>query len=289
MKNLFIHIKKSIYSPEYYQELLTKPLVFSWKYYSAFACVLALFITIASSFAFVPWVNKTVHEFPEQFFAYYPDALQVEINKGVVTSNVTEPYFLPIPELLKQGLPPGNSGESLMVIDTVTPFSFEQFAAYKSMVWLGGSQLALRDDKGGVRIEALDPQMNFTVNEQTLSTIEQRFHPWYKFAAVLAVIVVFLGLLISFGINFAYLLFGALFILLIGRLLKQRFGYGTAYRIGLHAMTLPVLLDTLFSALNIPLLHLPFLFTAAMLAIVVVNVKGITPVLESKAASESVA
>jgi hypothetical protein len=176
-----------------------------------------------------------------------------------------------------------------MVIDTVTPFSFEQFAAYKSMVWLGGSQLALRDDKGGVRIEALDPQMNFTVNEQTLSTIEQRFHPWYKFAAVLAVIVVFLGLLISFGINFAYLLFGALFILLIGRLLKQRFGYGTAYRIGLHAMTLPVLLDTLFSALNIPLLHLPFLFTAAMLAIDVVNVKGITPVLESKAASESVA
>jgi hypothetical protein len=281
MKNLFTHVKKSIYGPEYYRELLTQPLAFSWKYYSAFACALALCLTIVSSIALVPWISKTVHEFPEQFFAYYPDALKVEINKGVVTSNVTEPYFLPVPEQFMRNAPLGASRLSFMVIDTATPFSLEQFNAYGTMVWLGGHQLAFRDGKSGVRIESFDPQTNLTVNEGTLRIFEQRLQPWYKFAAVFAVMGAFLGLLVVFGLNFVYLLLGALFILLLGRLLKQRWSYGAAYRIGLHAMTLPVLLDTFFSALNFPILHLPFLFTVAMLAIVMVNFKNISPVVVS--------
>lgn len=273
MNNLFTHIKQSIYGPEYYQDLLTQPFSFSWKYYSAFASLLALFLTIASSVVLVPWVSSAVHEFPGQFFTYYPDALEIQINKGVATANVPEPYFLPIPELFKQTLSPRNFGESFVVIDTLTPFSLEQFNTYKAMVWLGGHQLALRESNGGVRIEPFTPQTNLTVNEGVLRTLEQRLQPWYKFAAVLAVVGVFLGLLIAFGVNFAYMLFGAVCIFLLGRLLKQRWSYSAAYRIGLHAMTLPVLLDTLFSALNLPLLNLPFLFTMVMLAIVVANFK----------------
>lgn len=266
----------------YYRELLTRPFSFSWKYYSALALVISVFLTIVSSVPLVPQVGQVVHEFPPKFFAYYPDELEIRIEKGIVSSNVVEPYVLPMPVMLQREARLEGAQESLAVIDTKTLFSVEQFHAYKTLLWIGKDQLAIYDGNGGVRIEPLNKRMDLVVNEGVLRVFEQQLRPFYPFAALLSVIVIFLGLIVALGINFAYLILGAVFIFFLGRLLKERWSYGTAYRIGLHAITLPLLLDTLFSLFDLPLFYLPFLFTAIMLGVVFVNFKDAEPLVPER-------
>ena len=243
--------------------------------------LLAIFLTVISSIPLVPKVNAALREFPSQFFAYYPSTLEVRIDHGIVTSNVPEPYFLPVPEPLKKDMADKNGVDHLVVIDTKTPMSLDQFRTYRSAVWVGKDQVTFYDNQRGVRITPLGPQTNYVVNEQTLHELESQLAPFYKFAPPLMVLAIFVGLMIAFGVNFFYLLFGAILIFLVGRLLfKQRWSYGQSYQIGLHAITLPLLVNTIISLLSFGAFDIPFLQTALMLGVVYVNYKGIksTPV-----------
>lgn len=277
MKQLIDHIQKSIYGPVYYQELLTRPFVFSWKYFLAFALLLALFLTVVFSVPLIPQVLEATRTFPPAFFAYYPDELEVRIDKGIASSNVSEPYFFPIPPALKEEMGSDDTFQSLAVIDTTTPFSMEAWKNHKTFAWLGKEQVAIVDDNDGVRIESFGKNMDLVVNEAVLKDFEGALQPFYKFAAPIIVLGLFLGLLVGLGMNFLYLLFGAALIFLSGRLLKQRWSYGTSYRIGLHAITLPLLLKTLLWASGFAAFNPNFLFTAIMLAVVYVNFKETLP------------
>lgn len=278
MKQLISYIKQSVYSSEYYRELLARPFSYSWKYYSGLAMLLALFLTIVSSIPLVPQVSRAVHEFPAKFFAYYPDELEVQVRNGIVTSNVAEPYFLPLPLALKKEMPPESDMQHLLVIDTKNPLSLEAFRAYKAVIWVSGDAIASYDGEQGIRIKPIAKEANFVVNEGELHGIESRISPFYSFITPAMVAAIFLGLMIAFGVNFIYLIFGALVIMLLGRfVLKQNWSYGVSYRIGLHAITLPLLADTLFSASGVNIINLPFLQTALMLAVVYVNYKDMKP------------
>lgn len=284
MKQLIAYIKQSVYSPEYYRELLARPLSYSWKYYSGLAMLLALFLTIVSSIPLVPQVSRAVHEFPAKFFAYYPDELEVQVKNGIVTSNVAEPYFLPLPLALQKEMPSESDMQHLMVIDTKNPISLEAFRAYKTVIWISGDAIASYDDQQGIRIKPIAKEANFVVNEVMLHGIESRISPFYSFVTPAMVVAIFLGLMIAFGVNFIYLIFGALFIMLLGRLiLKQQWSYSVSYRIGLHAITLPLLADALFSASGVNVVNLPFLQTALMLAVVYANYRDMKPVKTSPA------
>ncbi|OGZ18518.1 MAG: hypothetical protein A2494_01810 [Candidatus Lloydbacteria bacterium RIFOXYC12_FULL_46_25] len=290
MKQLFSYIKESVYSPEYYRQLLSRPFSYSWKYYSALAMLLAVFLTIVSSVPLVPIVNRATHEFPQKFFAYYPDELELHVQNGVVTTNVAEPYFLPLPEMLKSEIADENVAvDHLVVIDTKTPISLEAFRAYGAIMWIGSTAIASYDDQKGITIKPMTKDANFVVSETVLRSIESRMSPYYVFISPVMVLAIFFGLMIALGINFIYLVFGAVFIMLFGRFaLKQKWGYGTSYRIGLHAITLSLLADALFSVVGVNIVSIPFLQTALILAVVYVNYKDMKSSEEGEASSPEV-
>jgi hypothetical protein len=275
MKQLFTAIQKSIYGPEFYRELATKPLSYSWKYFSAFALIIVIFLTIVSSVPLVTKANKAVREFPQKFFAYYPDDFEFIITNGVLTTNATEAYIFPIPPSLL-ALAQKDGISTLAVFDTKTPFSLEQFNAYHTLVWVGGSQFVYRDKNTSVRVQQFDPKTNVTVNEGVLRKIESFVSPYYRLVGPLIVLVIFIGLFVALGFNFVYLLFGALFILVLFRVMKKEFTYGQCYQIGLHAMTLPVLVHLVLSITPLAFVGLPFTSTMIMLVVVYLNFRDDT-------------
>lgn len=286
MKQFLEHIKQSIYGPEYYKALIGKPFAYSWKYYSAFALLIATVLTIIASIPLVPGVIHVTRQFPPKFFAYYPDELEIRFDKGAVSTNVPEPYILPVPEEFARLFATKEGVLSLAVIDTQTPFSLEKFDEWKTIAWLGREQIAIKDDRGSVRIETFAPEMSFTVNEGRLRLLETYLAPFYPFAAPLIVILVFVGFLLWLGVYFIYLILGALFIFILGRIMKHNWTYGASYRMGLHAMTLPLLLDLVLTPLTLSLSRLPFLFTAILLAVIYANWKD-TPPLQPTPAPQS--
>lgn len=276
MKSFIEHIHKSIYGPEYYQELLTQPSSFSWKYYGSLAMLLALFLTIVSSISLVPVINKTLYNLPNIFATYYPDELEVRIINGHASSTVLEPYFLPAPLMLKESL--GSNASTtpyLGVIDTQTPISLERFQAYNAFFWVSNNALVVRDQQGGIRISPFSPNFNYTVNEQVLGDMIRSTEPFFKFVAPLVVLIVFFGMLLLFAINLIYLIFAAIFVFIMGRFLKHKWTYGTSFRICLHAATLPLLLNVVFSLVNLDIGKLPFLSTALLLAVVYFSLRNL--------------
>ena len=286
MKELIDNIKQSIYGPDYYRAVLTEPMRTSWKYYSAFALLVAVILTIILSVPLVFDANKVAHDFPPKFFAYYPDELELTIRNGIVGSSVTEPYFLPVPVELRD-IKVLQTLENVAVIDTKTVFSIEQFNAYNAMFWVGLDQVAYRDERGAIRIEPIDKNVSFVINEQKLRKFEERITPYYSLIGPIIVMAIFTGLVVAFGVNFIYLLFGALLIMFLGRFLKQTWSYGKAYQIGLHAITLSLLIDTFISILGLGIVRFPFASTIVMLLVVYVNFKDSSAVLSTPKSEEA--
>lgn len=271
MKQFFEHIQQSIYGPEYYQNILREQFRYSWKYYTGLALSVALLLTIVASFSLVPLVSRTIHNLPQRLLAYYPDELTLTMVSGKLATNVPEPYYLPLPREFRSELSRGNI-DHLAVIDTKTPFSMEQFANYRASVWIGETQMASMDGQGSVKIQMFEQNMSGVFTEDTLRAVLTKAEPYLKFVAPVMAFFIFVGLCMALGMNFVYLLPMALLIMLLGKFLHQRWSFGASYRIGLHAITAPVLLFVLISIT--PIAHGSLLLYAGIMLIVVyVNFK----------------
>ena len=163
--------------------------------------LLAVFMTIVSSIPLVPLVDNVLNELPKKVLAYYPDPLVVRIDKGEVSTNVSLPYYLPIPEEIRTRMATSGDILYLGVIDTETPVSLSQFKAYQAGFWLSKEYLVVDDGSGGIRVTKFGPQVNYTLNESILKGLMDTIQPFFKFVAPALVLMIFIGMLISFVVN----------------------------------------------------------------------------------------
>lgn len=278
MKQLIEHIKKSIYGPEYYRELFARPLSFSFKYYGGFVMLLALLLTITYSIPLVPLVSSTLRDLPQNFAAYYPDELEVPIVNGIATTTVPQPFYLPIPAIFKDELRREFGVEHLGVIDTTSPIALEKYREHRALFWIAEDALVMRGERDEMRVNAFDPNVNFTLSEQSLLGVINSLQPYFKFIVPLVVLAIFVGLCFAFAINLVYLLFPALIIYIAMLITKPKWTYGTAFQVCLHATTLPLLISALLSPLGFNLGNPPFASTAIILLVVFFNMRETEPV-----------
>ncbi len=276
---LLENIKSSIYSPSYYKEILNKPFSYSFRYFLSLMGLVALVATIVFSVSVLPEINKFINEISPKVMDYYPDNLEVTVKSGKVSTNVAEPYFIKLPAEFKnsdQGAgiePPIEKMDNLLVIDTASPITLDLFRNYKTFVLLSRDSVAY-DDNGAMKIQPLDQEINGVVTKAKVSAALDKVMPYLKILpAILAPIMfifVFFGFIVG---NLIYLVFGAFVIWLAVKAMKREFTYGKSYQIGLHAITLGVILEaTIFTIY--PNFEFPLLFTILMLAIVIVNLKS---------------
>ena len=232
--------------------------------------LLAVFMTIVSTIPLIPSVNTTLNDLSRNIIAYYPDELEVRIDKGEVSTNVSEPYYLAMPKIMREHVATATDLEYLGVIDTHAQVSLEQFKAYKAGFWISKEYIIADDGNGGIRISKFGPQMTYTINKSTVQGIMNTLQPFIKFVAPILVLVIFVAMLLSFVLNLLYLLFGALIVWLMGKLMKQNWTYGSSYRICLHATTLPLIVGLALSLLPIGA-GIPFFSTILLLIVVYVN------------------
>ncbi len=271
MQPFIEHIQKSIFSPEYYRELLERPSSYSWKYYWSFTMLLSVFMTIASTIPLVPLVNNALNDLTKNVVAYYPNELVVHIDKGEASTNVSEPYYLTMPNVMREHVATTTDLLYLGVIDTHAQVSVEQFRAYKAAFWISKEYLVADDGSGGIRFTKYGPLLTYTLNKQAVQNMLNSVEPFFKFIPPILVLIIFIAMLLSFTLNLLYLLFGALLVMLMGKLMKQNWSYGTAYRLCLHATTLPLIVGLAFSLLPIGGGNIPFFSTVLLLVVVYAN------------------
>ena len=201
---------------------------------------------------------------------FYPNELEIKIDKGQVSTNVNEPYFINTPGSIDSI----DNMDRLIVIDTKTPFSASKFNEYKTAVWLNKDTVFYRGDRSSeVKAYDLSKIDNFTIDKDVINSLAEKIRPWIKFVAPLLSIAIFIGVYISYDFRLLYLLFLALIILLLSRILKKNLTYVNSYKLGLYGMTLGLIIETLQS-LTSGFVHFqgfPFMFTLISLAVIYIN------------------
>jgi len=267
----FKNIKNSIYNPNYYNSVIAKPFSSSLKYFLLFILLLTLLTTIILSFTTIPKIKFFIDTVSKEILRYYPDELEIVIKKGKVSTNVQEPYFIKISSNSKNILV-----QNILVINTKTPFSLENFKDYKTACLLTEENLVCYDENQAIKISPLTNIPDFKLNKLIVSSFLTKIQPFFKLFYPLFILALFMIIFIASLWRMIYLFFGALLIWLVAKIRKIDIGYKKSYQLGLYLMTTPFLINFLIKYALKPLgvpLNIPYLFTIVLIVMAVLNLK----------------
>ncbi len=259
----FKTIQNSIYSPQYYAVVLTK----SFKSSLGYFLLLVLLLTVTNFLTVIkPLLIETpavVQNLATDVINCYPQDLEVKIISGQVTTNVEEPYFIA----------DCKGGAYLAVIDTQTPYSADKFQAFRVPAWITKDSVVYKKSDVETTTYSLTQIKDFKLNQQLLNSYYGIISPYVKFIGPILLMFSFVGLYLLFGFRLVYLLLLSSIIWLLGKIFKQNLGYGQAYKVGLHAITLGLIVESIVSLTNrwTGASGFPFMVSFLTLGVVSVN------------------
>jgi len=283
--NSFIHALKGTFtSPAYYKKVVAAPFSFSLKFFYFFFFLYAFIATIFFTVKSAPGVEKFINNVPSAIIRAYPEELAVTINKGEVTTNVEEPYIIPISRVEKAfsdvlGETTATS-LNLLVIDTNA--LIDNFKNYDTYALLTKNNLVYINDNGNIEVISLKDVDGVTINQELVLKAKKAAIPYLKYITPVLALSMFLGIFVLFtSFNLVYLLFFGLIALLIGKVMKYSLPYKKGYQLGLH---LVVVYSTLMGVVYLALssvefsLNYPFQRTIVLIIMLI----GILNKLSSK-------
>lgn len=246
--SIFKEIQDSIYNVSYYEKVVTEKLSSSFVYFISLSLMVALFVSAVVSFRLLPIVRTGLDNFGPELVSRFPENLVVTIKAGQISTNTEEPAVIPLAlGSSTPGLP-----QNFLVIDSKNPFDEARFREANTLLYATKDTIYVANEKGGIEdSESLKDMPDAVINRaQVVSWVGEAtpFLSWVPFLIVggLFFVSLWVSAMLALG-----LVIGALFIMAIGRLRGRKFSYKQSYQIGLHAMTLGILVNLVFVALPI--------------------------------------
>jgi uncharacterized RDD family membrane protein YckC len=268
--NFFRKIKDSIYSPAFYFSVHKRPLSSAVGYMLLLSLLLTIFASISPIYRFSTDGQAQINKFVNQVKNFYPQDLEIKIKDGKVSTNVKEPYVVPVPwkyhdKNVKQTI---NDFPNLIVIDTKTPFSVDQFNQYNAYIWIARDSVFIKNN-GKIEANGLSKTPDTTINKTLVASIINKFLPYLIFINPLAIIMILIGIFLAHALRLIYLFILALLIWPLANILKKPLSYGESYRVGVYAITLGMLVELILGWSGSS--GFPFMFTLVSLFVVLIN------------------
>lgn len=276
---VFDVLKSSIHDPVFYRAIGERRTSSAFGYFALLVLVSSLISSVVpvvdiATFIFQPSEKKDALR--NEILTLYPSELAIRLENGVISTNVAEPYAIPLPDAFKEEMEASvRYPTNLLVIDTGKSISSNDFETLDTIAILGRDSVGFYDpEKKKVEIQSLEgvSRESFVLDSGKFASyvgIAERFAKGFGIALLFLIpILVFSAKLFGFLV---YLLFGALVIWVVAKIRGAAWSYGTSYKAGLHLLTLPILYGILSSAPFVPALHVPLLFTAILAIATVIN------------------
>lgn len=266
MKSLFKTIQNSIYSPSFYASIPKKSFKQSIRYF-------LILILLLSAIHLITLINPSLIETPRQLQGFvqnvincYPKDLEIKITNGQASTNSDEPYFI-------SNCPTLARNQNLVVIDTQTPFSSTKFDEYKVAIWLTKDAVVYRKNKYETSSSSLIRVKDLKLNKAVLNSYRDMLSPWLKLIGPALLLLVFVGIYLGYIFRLIYLFFIALIIWGFGKVFKKPLTYGQAYKVGLYAITLGLIVELPVSLTSrwSQFYEFPFIVTILTLGVVWMN------------------
>lgn len=248
---------KSLTSPKYYSELIQTNLSFSIKYF----LVLIAFLSIALSISFTVDIFKGTPEnkftqFVNQAKNAYPDDLVITSKDGRFIINKPKPYSIPTPNFLTSE----TSGQDIKDAKERFPKNLITFDSngtvddlkkYETLILINDVNI-LAQNKDKVETTPLKNIREGEFNKEKFDKIMDQFDKLLKILPYIVFIFISIGItLLTFIFRLIYLLLVGLVLMMMGKTKGLNLNFIKYYKIGLHAATLPLVIDTVINAFNI--------------------------------------
>jgi hypothetical protein len=277
LKTFFNSLKNSLINPQYYREVEKESFWSSFKYlwFLLFILIFIKMITLGSVYLISrPLIKPGVNKIMTSAQNFYPKKLELKIQNGQLSTNMKEPYVIDVEKNKWQ------TDRHLLIIDTKG--LVDDYPNYNTYVLATKNAVVYpaKSPENKVKETSVfyfrDIKQNFTLNEKVYNNLLNKIRPYtYKVPSFLDVLVVsVIPFFLFFGSFFwttgtlMCLLFMTLFVWIINKLFKKGYSYRSLYRMGMHAVTWPILLGQILGYAKSPFPRFYFwIFTIFMIIV----------------------
>ena len=233
---------KSMSSLTYYQDVVKTRFRFSFKFYWAFSMMLGILLSISILAGIFPSINSFATNFSSKANQMYPKDLAVTVKNGEITTNVTEPFSIPLPADLQGNL--SNQFKYILTIDSKA--KTDDFRSLQSLILVTKNSLIFADRDTSLRVIPLSELGEFTLDRANFAAFVGKITPFIKWLPVFFILaVVFIFLILLPVVKLIGHLGLSLILLILAKVMKIHLGFKKIYQIGLHALVLPTLIQLL--------------------------------------------
>jgi len=251
LKTFFYSLKKSLFEPKYYKDIEKASFWFSFKY----LWFLLFIFTLAKTFTFVgfylksrPKIQPEVNKIMIYAENFYPKELKLDIKNGQLSTNVKEPYIFDIEKDNWK-----TDQKHFLIIDTKG--SIENYPGYNSYILATKNAVVYPSESKNSKIGETsvfyfrDLKQNFTLDKKTYDNLLNIVKPYtpkinlfidWIMLSMSPLFLIFGSLFWTIGIMIV-ILFLTFFIWIINLIFKKGHGYGSLYKMGMHAVTWPII------------------------------------------------
>ncbi len=249
-------------SVSYYKDVLAARFSFSVKYYVVLVLLSGLAFAGVMTAKAAPKIDDFLAEVQTQVLNLYPADLVITSADGTVSVNQPEPYAIALPPEFSKDATLEFGGEEVVIenliifdkngtLDDLTAYRTFMLVNASNVLWLNGNKIE------SFPVKDLPPgQITKTVVEGWMITVVS----WADYITG----VVFFGSLTLHFLNYfvfrlVYLAVVALVLLGIGSIRGLKLSFGKYYQVGLHTITLPLVIEFVSNLTGI-LVPIPFWF-----------------------------
>ena len=269
-KRFFGKIKDSIYNPSFYKSIPQSKLESAFSYFFLLIFVLSIIQTLFLAFPIVKVITQLTNKDLPKAVSQFPEELQVKIKDGKASTNVKEPYFVPLPKGTQTDF------KNFIVLDTITPYSEDSFKKYDTFALLTRDSLYYKADKNQpIKSADLKSVKDLTIDRASLTALLNKYSPLAKWITPLLIILVGFLLFLFYILRIFYAIFLGVAILLVSRIIQPSLTFGQSYKVAIYAMTLGLLVEVVLTIIS-PLIGIrgfPFMVTILSIVVFVVNFK----------------
>jgi hypothetical protein len=236
---------KSITSTHYYRDLLNTDLRFSLKYYFTLTIVLSLIASLGITLQTKTEFQESANMLLEEMVSIYPEDLTISVEKGTVSINRPQPYFIKAPQTTQTTT---NPIENLIVFDTEGTIG--DLETYNTLILINKTNILLKD-QDTIQVFSLNNIQEGKFDKAKLLKDIEMIQPIIKLAPLLIFILLF-GIFSFYFIFIKSILIFVLSILLmtIGKTRGLALELGKYYQMGMHIVTLSLILEVQIALLG---------------------------------------
>lgn len=210
-------------------------------------------------------LSHTLSVLPAKLETLYPPELEIHIKSGMVTTNVPEPYFIPMKDVenvLKDNTVLGTNSRqtvNLLVIDTKA--SIDDFERYQSAVLITKNDMVVAKDDNKYEVYPLRDWPDMVINRKQAVQMINTVKPLLTWVIPIVLVAVFLGFSLFFpSFLTTMLLWYAFAVWIVAKILSYPLGYKKSYQLAMHIILIPVTFVALLGVIPV-IIPVPFFHT----------------------------